>query len=161
MIALRLVRLIESHSEELTDSLVNKFLSSSRTTDMRRVPAPEMRARCHEILQHLSEWLLTKTDSEIERRYVELGEHRAAQGVSFTGFCWTIVLTKEHLWDFLQVQGFLRSPVEIYGEMELLRLMEQFFDHALCYAAEGFEQYQRGQETAISHPDNLGSHTTH
>ena len=161
MIALRLVRLIESHSEELTDSLVNKFLSSSRTTDMRRVPAPEMRARCHEILQHLSEWLLTKTDSEIERRYVELGEHRAAQGVSFTDFCWTIVLTKEHLWDFLQVQGFLRSPVEIYGEMELLRLMEQFFDHALCYAAEGFEQHQRGQEAAIPHPDNLASHTTH
>ena len=161
MIALRLVRLIESHSEELTDSLVNKFLSSSRTTDMHKVPVPEMRARCHEILQHLSEWLLTKTDSEIERRYVELGEHRAAQGVSFTDFCWTIVLTKEHLWEFLQIQGFLRSPVEIYGELELLRLMEQFFDHALCYAAEGFEQYHRGQEASVSHSDNLASHTTH
>jgi hypothetical protein len=29
-------------------------------------------------------------------------------------------VTKEYLWEFLQKQGFLRSPVELYGEMELL-----------------------------------------
>ena len=50
-------------------------------------------------------------------------------------------MTKEYLWDFLQRQGFLQSPIELYGEMELLRLLDQFFDHALCYASEGFEQY--------------------
>jgi hypothetical protein len=38
-------------------------------------------------------------------------------------------------------QGFTPSPVEIYGEMELLRLLDQFFDRALCFAAEGYEQY--------------------
>jgi hypothetical protein len=26
------------------------------------------------------------------------------------------------------------SPIEIYGEMELLRLLDQFFDRALCFA---------------------------
>ena len=34
----------------------------------------------------------------------------------------------------------LRGPLEIYGEMELLRLMDQFFDRALCYATEGYEK---------------------
>jgi hypothetical protein len=33
------------------------------------------------------------------------------------------------------------SPIEIYGEMELLRLLDQFFDRALCFAAEGYERY--------------------
>jgi hypothetical protein len=55
--------------------------------------------------------------------------------------CWAIAVIKEHLWEFLERQGFKRGPVEIYGEMELLRLLEQFLDRALCFATEGHEQY--------------------
>ena len=35
----------------------------------------------------------------------------------------------------------MRGPVEIYGEMELLRLLDQFFDRGLCFATEGYERY--------------------
>jgi hypothetical protein len=35
----------------------------------------------------------------------------------------------------------MNSPVEPYGEMELLRLLDQFFDRALCFATAGYEQY--------------------
>jgi hypothetical protein len=55
--------------------------------------------------------------------------------------CWAIALTKGHLWEFLQRQGVMGSPIEIYGEMELLRLLDQFVDRALCLATEGYEQY--------------------
>src|SRR5437762_7706895 len=79
---------------------------------MQKVPEAELRSRIHEILEHLGEWLLTKTGSDVEIRYRDLGARRAAQGVSLADFCWAIVLTKEHLWEFLQRQGFLRSPVE-------------------------------------------------
>jgi hypothetical protein len=48
---------------------------------------------------------------------------------------------KEHLWEFLERQGFNRGPVEIYGEMELLRLLERFLDRALGFATKGFQQY--------------------
>jgi len=37
--------------------------------------------------------------------------------------------------------------VEIYGEMELSRLLDQFFDRALCFATEGYEQYVQLQVT--------------
>ena len=143
MIALRLVRLIENHSDELAKDLVEKLQTSARTSDMQKVPEAELRSRIHEILEHLEEWLLTKTGSDIEVRYRDLGARRAGQGVSLADFCWAIVLTKEHLWEFLQRQGFLRSPVEIYGELELLRLLDQFFDRALCYATEGYEQHSQ------------------
>ena len=143
MIALRLVRLIEQHSEELSDDLIRKFETSDRTHELNRVPAQELRRRTREILQHLSEWLLTKPDTDVKQRYFEIGVRRATQGVPLADFCWAIIFTEEHLWDFLQRQGFLMSPVEIYGELELLRLMDQFFDHALCYATEGYEQYAR------------------
>jgi hypothetical protein len=140
MIAVRLVRLIEQHSDELTDGLLRKFQSSPRTGDLRKVPLKDLRDRSHEILCNLSEWLLSKSDADVARRYLEIGALRATQGVSLAHVCWGIVLTKEHIWGFLQREGFLRGPLEIYGEMELLQLLDQFFDRAICYCAEGHEK---------------------
>ncbi len=140
MIALRLVRLIENHSDELAAGLLKKFQNSPRTRGLQKVPASELRERSYEIYRNLSDWLLNKTESEVEQRYVEIGARRAVQDVALADLCWAIVLTKEHLWDFLEEQGYLRSPLEILGELELLRLLDQFFDRALCYATEGYEQ---------------------
>lgn len=139
MIALRLVRLIEDHSDDLAAALLKKFQTSSLTADMAKVPPQELRERVHEILHNLGDWLLYKKESDIRARYHELGLRRASQDVSLSDFCWALIITKEYIWDFLQRQGLLRGALEIYGEMELLRLLDQFFDHALCYATEGFE----------------------
>jgi hypothetical protein len=127
--------------------------SWSRNSEHRRVaptcakvPVDELRRQIEEILQHLSEWLLTKTGDDIEQRFFELGERRASQGVTLSDFCWAIAVIKEHLWEFLERQGFKRGPVEIYGEVELLRLLDRFLDRALCFATEGYEQHSQLQD---------------
>ncbi len=140
MIALRLVRLIESHSEELAEGLTKKLLSSERTRDLRKIPADELHQRCHEIYRNLSDWLLNKTEHEIEGVYKALGVRRAGQGISLAGLTWAILLTKEHLWTFLEWEGVHGGLHNVFGELELLRLLDQFFDRAVYYAAEGYEQ---------------------
>jgi hypothetical protein len=159
MIPLGLVRLIEHHSDELVTELVAKLETSPRTADLRKVPVEELRRRIEEILRHASEWLLTKTSHDIEQRYFEIGERRASQGVALSDLCWAIVVTKQHLWEFLQRQGFVHGPVELYGEMELLRLLDQFFDRGLCFAIEGYEQYSQLQSGSASraHVPHRGS----
>ena len=77
MIALRLVHLIESHSEELAESLVRKLERSSRAAGLRLVHGDEIGERSRVIYHHLSDWLLTKTDDDIERVYTALGRRRA------------------------------------------------------------------------------------
>lgn len=143
MVALRLVRLVENHSEELARSIARKIHSSARTSDLRKIPLNEVEERIGEILRHLSEWLLTKTPTEVEQHYLDLGARRAMQGISAADVSWALILTKEHVWQFLQRQGFLHSPVELYGEMELLWLLTQFFDHAICAAIQGYEEQIR------------------
>jgi hypothetical protein len=69
MIALTLVRVIERHSDELAAELVTKLGTSPRTADLRKGPVNELRRQIEEILQHLSEWLLTKTGDDIEQRF--------------------------------------------------------------------------------------------
>src|ERR1700677_2355510 len=113
MIALRLVRLIEHHSDELAAELVVKLETSSRTADRRKVPIDELRRRLQEILQHLSEWLLTRKYDDVERLFFEIGERRASQGVALSDFIRSIVLHTEHLWADAQRQGSSKGPVDL------------------------------------------------
>jgi hypothetical protein len=154
MIALRLVRLIETNADILSESLLRKFRTSAHTQSMLRVPEEELRERCAEIYRNLSEWLLHKTDVEIERRFRAVGQRRAEQGVPLADLVWAILLTKEHLWQFLEQQGFLRSPLELYGELEVLRLLGQFFDRSVCYAIEGYQRAGRAEATPRSEIGN-------
>jgi len=140
MIALRLVRLIETHSEELAEGLTRKLLSSDRTRDLRKVPANELHHRCHEIYRNLSDWLLTKTENDLEVVYKALGARRASQGVSMAALTWAILLTKEHLWSFLEWEGVHGGLHNVFGELELLRQLEQFFDRAVYHATAGYEE---------------------
>lgn len=140
MMAIRLVRLIESHADKLAHGLQQKFQHSPHCSDLKKVPAAELKDRSYEIYRNLNEWLVNKTESEIEHRYMALGARRAAQGVSLSSVIWGITATKEHLWEFLETEGFAEKPVELFGELELLHRVEQFFDRALFYVALGYER---------------------
>jgi len=146
MIALRLVRLIESHSEGLAESLLHKLERSSRAAELRKVPPQEIRERGREVYRNLSDWLLTKTDEDIERVYKRLGRRRAEQGVSMSAVCWALMMTEENLWDFLELEGMREQPLEILGSFELLRLLDQFFDQAVYFATLGYEGYEREKQ---------------
>jgi len=140
MFSIRLVKLIEAHADKLAQGLMHSLQTSPRSSELlRKVPADELKSRAQEIYRNLGDWLLNKTESEIEERYTGLGMRRARQGVPFCGFMWAIILTKEYLWEHLQGEGLLEEPVELLGELELLRNLERFFDRATYFAAVGYE----------------------
>jgi hypothetical protein len=81
-----------------------------------------------------------KDESQLEQRYVLIGSRRAGQRVPLSELIWVIVLTKENLWDFIKKESVLERPVEVFGELEMLQLLEQFFDRAIYHASVGYEQ---------------------
>lgn len=139
MVASRLIHLIESHSREVANAVASRICGSRQATGLQTIPKGEIYTKTQDLLDHLGEWLLTKSDEDIRRRYFDSGVARANQGVALADLCRSIVLTKQYLWEYLQNQAFARNAAEIYGEMELLRLLGQFFDRALCYTVEGYE----------------------
>ncbi len=148
MLSLNLVRLIEQHSIQLARGLCEKLRLSEKTADFLRVPDEELEAAAFQIYRHLGEWLLTKTETDIEIRFKEIGARRALQGVSVSDWIWGIVITKEHLWGFLQRESLVDRPFELYGELELLRLLDQFFDRAIYYGVLGYRQQRVLEEAA-------------
>ncbi len=138
MLTYRLVRLIEDNSAALSGSLLEKVRSSPLLTEYRNVPDADLRERVQGIYSHLGEWLLTRKERDIAQRYTEIGACRASQGVPLSQLAWTIVLTKENLWDFLRHKVIEDLP-GVWGELEMLQLLDQFFDRAIYYAAVGYE----------------------
>jgi len=148
MVANRLVRLIESHSEELADSLIKKQLTSERTTTYRKIPVPELKAAVLEVYNNLGDWLMTKTESDVELRYRELGARRLSQGVPFSQFMSSMLITKEHLWAFLRRESISDGALQLYGELEFLQTLTNFYDRAIYYARLGYEEKSKAARVA-------------
>jgi hypothetical protein len=142
MLAYRLVRLIEAHSDQLAGELLEKLQRDPKTQEYGKVPGEEFKQTVFEVYHKLGEWLLGKTEADIEKRYVNIGQRRAAQGVTLSELIYAITLTKDHLFEFLKNESVAEKPVEVFGELEALYLLGQFFDRANYYAAIGFESYQ-------------------
>ena len=114
--------------------------NSEATLDYQRVAPEDLKERVHEIYRHLGDWLMTKDEFDLEQRYLRIGARRAQQDVPFSQVAWAIVLTKDNLWEFLKTQSEVQRPVEAFGELEMLQLLDHFFDRAIYYAAIGHEK---------------------
>ena len=160
MFALRMFQLIEAHAGKLSEELMGKLESSENCRQLvDKVPAQELRMRTHEIYRHLSDWLLARTQSEIEERYVGLGMRRAKQGVPFSEFLFALSTTKECLWQYLEQQGLLEDPVELLGDMELLHSLGRFFDRVAYSASIGYESVHK--ETGADPPTTAAHSRQH
>jgi hypothetical protein len=147
MLAYRLVRLIETHSDHLASGLLAKVQASELTRAYRNVAPEELKKAVYEIYRHLGDWLLGKTAFDIEQRYQEIGTRRAQQSVPIHELIWVIILTKENLWEFLKKEAVMERPAEVFGELEMMQLLDQFFDRAIYYASVGYERALAAHET--------------
>lgn len=146
MLRHRLIRLIESHSHELANELLTRARMSPHMVSFSKVPENELKQRVYEVYSHLGQWLIAKTEADIERQYSEIGARRFRQGVVLSDLLWAIILTKDNLWDFLNSESWPGFEMEVLAEHDMFRMIDQFFNRAMYYAAQGFEQAARTEQ---------------
>jgi hypothetical protein len=140
MLGMRLVRLIEGHSDELSLGLSEQIRKSERTSDFRKILPQELQLAATEVYRNLGEWLMQKTEADIAARFRLVAARRAAEGIRLHQFVWALTLSRDHLLHFLRHEGFADNIVALHGEMELQRQLNQFFDRAVYYAIQGYEE---------------------
>ena len=159
MLAIRLVRLIEAHSEELSRGLSEQIRKSERASDFRKIPPEDLRLAATEVYRNLGDWLLQKTESDIETQFRAVGARRAEEGIRLQQLVWALMLSRDHLWHFLRHEAFVDNIVALHGELELHRFLNQFFDRAIYYAIMGYQEavqcapkgeLEKARELAIS-----------
>jgi len=145
ILAHRLMRLIETHADALADTLDARIAGSERCADYNRLTSGELKTLVAGIYGQLGQWLLTKTEEDIERRYTMIGIRRAEQCVPVSQLLWCIVLVKENLWEYLRKNETVEDTAQIFGELELTQMVEQFFDRAMYFAVRGHEQVREAR----------------
>jgi len=139
------MRLIETHAEALAEALETKISTSERCTNYSRVSSDELKTLVGGIYGQLGQWLVTKTEEDIERRYTMIGTRRAEQCVPVSQLLWCIVLVKENLWEYLKNNESMENTAQIFGELELMQMVDQFFDRAMYHAVRGHEKVREAR----------------
>jgi hypothetical protein len=145
ILAHRLMRLIELHADALAETLESRIASSERCATYSRVSGGELKTLVAGIYGQLGQWLVTRTEEDIARRYTMIGARRAEQCVPASELLWCIVLVKENLWEYLRSQEALENTSQIFGELALMQMVDQFFDRAMYYAARGHEKVREAR----------------
>ena len=145
MLGTRYSHLIEKHSEALAEGLVRKLQTSERTEAYRAVPPHELKRNLQEVYENLGEWLNNKTELELQQRYSRLGERRATQGVPLPQVIWALIVSKEHLWTFLEREAFADTAVQLVSELTFILTLEQFFDRAIYFTTAAYHGAKKEQ----------------
>ena len=100
MVGNRLFQIVESHSQELSVNLARKLRTSERTPGYPALPEEDLVKLAMQVYENLTDWLLTKTISDIELQYSQLGERRATEGIPLSQLIWALLMSKEELSEF-------------------------------------------------------------
>ena len=134
-----MMRLIETHANDLTDSLMKEVRVNPRTASLHDVAEAELTARAFDLYHNLGRWLGAKKEEEIETTYRENGRRRFREGVPLSELVYALILLKQHLWDFIRKNDLPETATDLYGEEQLEMMVGQFFDKALYHAVRGYE----------------------
>jgi len=139
MITRKLVELIEAHGDSLAVQLAEKLHRTSRTAGFLVISREEMTHATRDLYKNLGEWLLSKTEAEIEMRFTDVGRRRYQQNVPLDDVVWGIILSKETLWGYLRREALADHALDLFNELEFLQLLDGFFDRAVYYTVKSYE----------------------
>lgn len=156
MLSHRLIKILESHAEALTQGTVEKLQTSPRTPSYHQLSRDDLYERAYAVYHELGSWLSEKTEHAIKSWYHNLGEKRFNEGIPLAEVLWALILTKHQLRDDLGASALADSAMELYRQQEVYRLIGEFFNRAACYTVEGYES-QAHRTVEQGHAQHQGS----
>jgi len=135
-----LIRLIETHADELMDQVVKAVRTDPRTAFLHEVSEAELKRRGFDLYRNLGRWLGEKSEADIEATYQENGYRRFQEGVPLSALVHALTLMKQHLWNFVRKNDLPETATNLYSEEQLEMMVGQFFDKAVYHAVRGYEE---------------------
>jgi hypothetical protein len=159
MLSRRLIELIETHAESLTDEVVQDVQTNQHTRSHARIPREELSSRVLALYRNLGNWIGDPKDDAIRQEYEEWGRIRCQEGIPTSEIVFCLILIKKHLRQYIREHGAVifsgeplvsgeMLPLELYSIQELNYVVGEFFDRALYYLLRGYEAQAKTQKRA-------------
>jgi len=150
MLLHRLIKLIETHAESLTQGVVQDVQTNEHTRSHALIPKEELSSRVLALYRNLGNWIGDPKDDAIRHEYEEWGRIRCQQGIPTSEIVFCLILIKKHLRQYIREHGGVvfsgeplvsgeMVPLELYSIQELNYVVGDFFDRALYYLLRGYE----------------------
>jgi hypothetical protein len=141
LVSKRLVDLIEKNADELTKKWLHDVNGDPNLPTYRRYDDDKLYERAFKVYSHLGKWISTDTtQKEIEKTYRALGAQRYREGFKLYEVIQALITTRRVLWLKVDADGLLDTALDLKSAMELNSRVVVFFDRAIFYAAQGYEQ---------------------
>lgn len=148
MLSGKLIRLIETHQEEITRRLLRDIRLHPDFIHLRQLPEPELRERGQVILENLGYWLAAGNQEELAAKYEAVGKVRFAESIPLNECVHALCLIKQKMLDYVDEQGFHPDALELYAEEELGYRVGRFFDLLVIHLVRGYESAWHKAEAA-------------
>ena len=163
MLAARLIELIETHADTLTQETLKDLATNPRTRSMQRVPRDELTARVFAAYRNLGRFIGDRSESAIQTDYEAWGARRRRQGILLSEVLYALILVKRHLRRFVRDHGLVEFSgdrllgddlvgVQLHGIQELNYMVGDFFDRAMYHLARGYEADDPAQRPSSGPP---------
>jgi hypothetical protein len=150
MLSRRIIKLIETHADSLTQEVVQDVQTNEHTRSHARIPTEELSFRVLTLYRNLGNWIGDPKDDAIRHEYEEWGKTRCQQGIPTSEIAFCLILIKKHLRSYIREHAAVvfsgdrlvpgeMVPLELYSIQELNYVVGDFFDRALWYLLRGYE----------------------
>ncbi|MBL8210577.1 MAG: hypothetical protein JNK87_07695 [Bryobacterales bacterium] len=143
MVSTRLIERIEKNWEGIIRSFLESARKDPRLTTYHRADDYDLRLRAEDTVRYLGRWIAADNIHEIAARYETLGRLRRVEGVPLSELVAKLQLLEDTLLRHVQWENISQNPLEIYGELELVRAIRAFFRQVVYNVIRGYEQPAR------------------
>jgi hypothetical protein len=143
MLSGKLIRLIESHSDEITRRTIRQIHEDPELPHLKKVPDSELRERWQVISRNLGQWLAAGRKAKLISDFEELGGLRFREHIPLHEVVRAHHIVRNTMIDFLQEQGLPQTTTDVYAEEELEQRVTRFFDELVCHLVWGYEEARK------------------
>lgn len=137
----KLIELIEKHSEHIARLWVEDVLSNKSTPTFHRFNKNALFRRSNLVISHFGQWLEGLYDGQdIVIYYTNMGRERRLEGFRIGELVSALSLTKKHIWEFALSRENWTKTIDIYMILEFAKRISLFFDRAVYYMAQGYDE---------------------
>jgi hypothetical protein len=140
MLSAKLLQRIEHNWEKIALAAVLTVREDARVRHYGALDERELRTRTRSVVNDLGLWLTGQDTTEIQRRYVSLGQLRFEQRFPLAEVVMALQLIERKLVEYVQTENAAGTAVDIYSELEMIRALHQFFSMVQHSVVAGYEE---------------------
>ena len=136
-----LIDLIEKNADMVTRSWLHDVRQHGDTLGYHRCNEKKLYDRAYAVYSQIGKWVSRETTKEdIAKYFKAMGRERRKEGFKLDEVVYALILEKRHLWLKVLSSGMLDTALDMYVALELNNRVVLFFDRAIFYTVQGYEE---------------------